>query len=47
MSVKLAVFDIAGTTVADDHAVAIAFSKAFEVYGYACCRRRCKAIDGI
>ena len=34
MSVRLAVFDIAGTTVADDHAVANAFRKAFESYGY-------------
>lgn len=34
MSVKLAVFDIAGTTVADDNAVAIAFKNAFDVYGY-------------
>ncbi len=35
MSIKLAVFDIAGTTVADDHAVATAFRHAFESYGYA------------
>jgi phosphonatase-like hydrolase len=34
MPVKLAVFDMAGTTVADDHAVATAFRKAFEVYGF-------------
>jgi phosphonatase-like hydrolase len=34
MSFKLAVFDIAGTTVADDSAVANAFCKAFKVYGY-------------
>ena len=34
MSVKLAVFDIAGTTVADDNAVAIAFKNAFDSYGY-------------
>lgn len=34
MSIRLAVFDIAGTTVADDHAVADAFCKAFESYGY-------------
>jgi len=34
MSFKLAVFDIAGTTVADDSAVANAFCKAFETYGY-------------
>ena len=35
MSIKLAVFDIAGTTVADEHAVATAFRNAFESYGYA------------
>jgi phosphonatase-like hydrolase len=34
MSIRLAVFDIAGTTVADDHAVANAFRNAFESYGY-------------
>jgi phosphonatase-like hydrolase len=34
MSIRLAVFDIAGTTVADDHAVATAFRHAFESYGY-------------
>lgn len=34
MAVKLAVFDIAGTTLADDNAVAVAFNKAFELYGY-------------
>src|ERR1700741_2037813 len=34
MSVRLAVFDIAGTTVADDNAVANAFCKAFKTYGY-------------
>lgn len=34
MSIRLAVFDIAGTTVADDHAVATAFRHAFETYGY-------------
>jgi phosphonatase-like hydrolase len=34
MPVKLAVFDIAGTTVADDNAVATAFCKAFGLYGY-------------
>ena len=33
MSIKLVVFDIAGTTVADDHAVAKAFCKAFELNG--------------
>jgi len=35
MSIRLAVFDIAGTTVADDNAVATAFRHAFESYGYA------------
>ena len=34
MPIRLAVFDIAGTTVADDHAVANAFLSAFESYGY-------------
>jgi len=34
MPIKLAVFDIAGTTVADDHAVSHAFLNAFESYGY-------------
>lgn len=34
MSVRLAVFDIAGTTVADNNAVAGAFRKAFDLYGY-------------
>jgi phosphonatase-like hydrolase len=34
MPVKLAVFDIAGTTVADNNAVAKTFRKAFELYGY-------------
>lgn len=34
MPVKLAVFDMAGTTVEDDNAVATAFRKAFELYGY-------------
>ncbi|MEP7373155.1 MAG: HAD hydrolase-like protein [Chitinophagaceae bacterium] len=34
MSIKLAVFDIAGTTVADQHVVADAFCKAFKSYGY-------------
>jgi phosphonatase-like hydrolase len=33
MPVKLVVFDMAGTTVADDNAVAAAFKKAFQVYG--------------
>lgn len=34
MPVKLAVFDIAGTTVADDNAVVTAFCKAFETHGF-------------
>lgn len=46
MPVKLAVFDIAGTTVADDSAVAIAFSKAFEVYGYAVAEEDIKPLMG-
>ena len=35
MPVKLAVFDIAGTTVTDNNAVATAFCKAFSSFGYA------------
>lgn len=35
MPIKLAVFDIAGTTLADDHAVSDAFRSAFESHGYA------------
>jgi phosphonatase-like hydrolase len=34
MTIKLAVFDIAGTILADDDAVANAFKSAFEVYGF-------------
>ena len=34
MSFRLAVFDMAGTTVADDNAVAIAFRQAFSSNGY-------------
>jgi phosphonatase-like hydrolase len=34
MPVKLAVFDIAGTTVADDNAVSTAFKDAFGAYGF-------------
>ena len=34
MSIRLAVFDIAGTTVADDNFVAIAFQKAFRDFGF-------------
>lgn len=34
MSLRLAVFDIAGTTIADNSAVAKAFCKAFDMYGY-------------
>jgi phosphonatase-like hydrolase len=33
MAIKLAVFDMAGTTIADEHAVANAFRKAFSNYG--------------
>lgn len=46
MPVKLAVFDIAGTTVADDHAVAAAFSKAFETYGYSVAEEDIKPLMG-
>ena len=34
MTIKLAVFDLAGTTLADDDAVAKAFKNAFAVYGF-------------
>lgn len=34
MQIKMVVFDMAGTTVADDNAVAIAFCKAFALHGY-------------
>ncbi len=34
MPIKLAVFDIAGTIVADDDAVTKAFKNAFDLYGY-------------
>lgn len=34
MPIKLAIFDIAGTTLADDNAVFTAFRKAFETHGY-------------
>lgn len=34
MSVRLAVFDIAGTTVADDNVVGKAFQQAFDINGY-------------
>src|SRR5215203_5774290 len=33
-TVALVVFDIAGTTIADNGAIAYAFQKALEVYGY-------------
>src|SRR5262249_41071886 len=34
MTIKLAIFDIAGTTLADDDAIVRAFKSAFEVYGF-------------
>ena len=34
MTIKLAVFDLAGTTLADDDAVAKAFKSAFAAYGF-------------
>ena len=46
MPIKLAVFDIAGTTVADDNAVATAFSKAFGVYGYTVTKEDIKPLMG-
>ena len=44
--VKLAVFDLAGTTVADNNEVAVAFQKAFEVYGYSIAEGDIKALMG-
>jgi phosphonatase-like hydrolase len=46
MPVKLAVFDIAGTTVADDNAVVAAFRKAFELYGYSISEEEVKPLMG-
>jgi len=46
MPVKLAVFDLAGTTVADDNAVAAAFQKAFEIYGYRVAEEDIKPLMG-
>jgi phosphonatase-like hydrolase len=46
MPVKLAVFDIAGTTLADDNAVATAFAKAFETFGYTIAEEDIKPLMG-
>jgi phosphonatase-like hydrolase len=46
MPVKLAVFDIAGTTVADDDAVAKAFKNAFDVYGFEISEEEVKPLMG-
>lgn len=46
MPIKLAVFDIAGTTVADNSAVATAFRKAFEIYGYTIAEEDIKPLMG-
>jgi len=46
MPIKLAVFDIAGTTITDDNAVANAFRKAFEVYGYTIAEEDIKPLMG-
>lgn len=46
MPVKLAVFDIAGTTVADNSTVATAFRKAFELYGYIIAEEDIKPLMG-
>lgn len=44
--IKLAVFDIAGTTVEDNNAVATAFRKAFELYGYTVSDEEVKPLMG-
>jgi phosphonatase-like hydrolase len=46
MPVRLAVFDLAGTTIADDNAVATAFQRAFEVYGYSVAENDIKPLMG-
>src|SRR5258706_11634430 len=46
MPVKLAIFDLAGTTIKDDNAVASAFCKAFEMYGYTVSREDVKPLMG-
>lgn len=46
MSIKLAVFDIAGTTVADEEAVAIAFKKAFEQFELSVSEEEIKPLMG-
>lgn len=46
MPIKLAVFDIAGTTVADNNAVASAFRKAFEMYGHTISEEDVKPLMG-
>ena len=46
MSILLAVFDIAGTTVADDNAVASAFQKAFEQHGIIIAEEEAKPLMG-
>lgn len=46
MPVKLAVFDITGTTVADDNAVASAFRKAFQLYDFDLPEEEIKSLRG-
>lgn len=46
MPILLAVFDIAGTTVADDNAVAAAFQKAFEQHGISIAEDEVKPLMG-
>lgn len=46
MPILLAVFDIAGTTVADDNAVAAAFQKAFEQHGIIIAEEEAKPLMG-
>ena len=46
MSYKLVVFDIAGTTLADDHAVAVSFRKAFAQSGLAIAEEDARPLMG-
>ncbi len=46
MSIRLAVFDMAGTTIADEHAVASAFCNAFARFGYTITEDEVKPIMG-
>jgi phosphonatase-like hydrolase len=46
MPVKLAVFDLAGTTIKDNNAVTTAFSNAFKSFGYTISREEIKPVMG-